>query len=257
MKILSNLVPLAVIGVLFISCSKDHSLTSRGTRIMKVVFTGDSVATYTFQYDSKNRLTSIVAGLDSFPEVDRILISYGADGKLSSCSFQGGKAIFYYSSTGQIVRRVVAFDSDNRDTIKNFYDYDAGGRLINDSSFWVGQTRSLRIRFNYDSNGNITMVENLTHYTGSLQTITLEEYEYDNKPNPYQTIGLTGYFIKGESVFLSKNTRVHQKWQNNLGMTVTLDGKFEYYGNGFPSKTNYTYTPVGYLNLKKVEYFYE
>jgi hypothetical protein len=257
MKPLFILVPLALIGVLVMSCSKDHSLNSDGRRISKVVFTGDSVVSYTYQYDKKSRLASIITGFNNLSEADRISLFYGADGKLSGCSFDGGKEIFYYSSTGRIVERIVSFARDNNDTIENFYDYDAVGRLISDSSFWKGQITSLRKRFNYDGNGNVATVENSTYFNGLARATLMEEYEYDNKPNPYQGIGQMGYYIEGETVFLDKNNRVHQKWQNNLGMTVTLDARFEYNGNGLPGKSNCTYTPAGYLNLNKVEYFYE
>ena len=121
------------------------------------------------------------------------------------------------------------------------YQVDAQGRITSRSEYDVeeeesGTKKRYTEQFFYDENGNITRVEGTSEKNSNEKDVTV--ITYDNKTNPYHTIGFVFGELEGAFNFLSlsKNNPVSIQWyEGDLVDQLT----YEYDELGNPTKTTY------------------
>jgi hypothetical protein len=254
----------------FYACRKDHSSNENSQRLKEEVYRwGDSISYSFFFYDDQGRLIaerdSVFSGI---LRLNKSLLEYDVQGRLSKVSYstsdpyiQSLSYSFVYDNNNQIIRKIeLASDGSVRRTA-NTYNYDTQGRLTTDSvyDYWSESVYSWTV-FTYGANDNVISWEN-NNKQGGAQSIKSISVSYDNKLNPYRSLGKVAYFIMNkyyDQFYLTRNNPTQIKYDDlNYGNT-TVDYKYEYSENGLPKKikivTTYGQTEA-YNDF--VEFYYE
>ena len=124
------------------------------------------------------------------------------------------------------------------------------GRLIRDSIDTYNYTD-----FVYDDNDNVVQAKEVTLAWGTTTKTSIKTASYNSDINPYNSLGLTLYFIRNYSAeLLSKHTRTKVIYEQKNFSPRT--GVYTYeYENGLPKKMTVTWD-YEYPYLETVDFYY-
>lgn len=262
MLLIRSVLLLSFFSFLLSRCSKNEQINANGNRLRKVIITGDSVAYTNYNYNKKNRLTSIIRKVEHLGSRPNIFIYYDIQGRMTKCLFFN-YAIYYfeYDNNDRIIKNVGVSLQASHDTAESIYTYDLRGRLIVDSSYSKNSPNySAYTKFSYDNDDNVIRSEIFINDNGNIQKVRSAQFEYENKASPYISIGEIGYFIEKNVFFLSKKNPVQEKHDDRDDLyngAVTIGYNFEYTPAGLPKKASYKFTPPGYANVYNIEFLYD
>ena len=223
------------------ACKKDQTVDNISTRLTQIVYErANWNDTTVFNYDAKNRLTSIAFTATR----NTITIEYDAQGRLLKKRGPGYIDSFVYDSNNLIKERINTPLIYQLAGYSSIYEYDGSGRLIADSSVTFypnGYRLAYGNGFAYDAKGNVTQVR---HFSSDGAVYGTSFYKYDDNPNPLSS----GYYISFFEA-LSKNNLIQDIFQN-------INYSYEYYSNKLPKKqTKDRLTYPG--DYHTANYFYE
>jgi hypothetical protein len=226
-----------------LSCKKETLPVAKGSQLkMTISKWYDSINYTSFNYDSQHRL---LAQIDSNNNGHKrsVRIEYNAQDRpiKITTAYTYNNTIFLpdqsdsliYDANGRIVKRVSLNSVININPTRNSYSYDAKGRLIADSihSYWANEIFGY-ITYTYDDNDNIIQAIDYEKLFGSMEIQNIMQGFYDSKTNPYKRLGILGYIINQNDLYLSRNNRNSEKYQG--GTILTFD--YNYYSNGLPKR---------------------
>lgn len=247
--------PAIILLAIFISsCQKEITFTTTDPEATpdamitrSVIKEGDSLLFLTYVYDSQKRLVSVIDSNNNDHQRSQLHFVYNAQGRFDSVAYIGAPVpisyLFLYNSKGQIVQRREPYTSSNPNPIRNKYGYDAAGRLIADSIINYWSNEAFRVySYSWDNNGNITESKTFDNNNGSFQLVQSRQFLYDNKPNPYYSIGKVLYFLgermNGGEYLLTRNNLTKKTFANGEYLTYT----YQYNSNGFPKSYTEIYS---------------
>ncbi|MBC7934643.1 MAG: hypothetical protein H7Y86_04690 [Rhizobacter sp.] len=226
-----RIIPAVILLFVFASCSNENNPDDQpGTRLVKVMDMEDPTdSSYydRFTYDNEGRVTEIFSG-----------------------SFGGILATFYYNGAG-----LKPYKMDGEfDETTHFFEYDASGRLIRDSSIdaiggtvylttysyfqgltvsdsWYEQTGAPRINqerdsFLLDAGNNVLQARYYRAddpYGDPSRLTFIEQFSYDNKVNPLGKLNIA-FLKKYDSHGIFETTLYYEYFQeHNLVKSEYID----------------------------------
>ena len=207
---------------MFSSCQKEATPGSTNQYLRKTTSrSGDSLNHTTYTYDNQNRLVSISSSFNQGQgEQYRIDITYDAQGRMASASQnRNGIDSFRYDNQNRIVQKLHITPSSTTYTGRSTYSYDTKGRLLADTlhSYWTNEIFEYTI-YTYDQNDNIIEVKVFRNNAGTFYVEKTMQLQFDNKTNPYYSLGPVQYFIfsdgNGLEYLLSRNNCIKKTFPN-------------------------------------------
>jgi YD repeat-containing protein len=160
--------------------------------------------------------------------------------------------VYTQDANGRIIKKTTTPGVNSNYTDNRSYSYDASGRLIADSQY-NGNTIARYVTYKYDTDGDITEVEQFIRNTTSFVTYGASTFNYDNKRNPYHQTGKLLYYISSLSSYISKSNVLIISAGSNPVSSLKYANK--YYSNGL-LKTSYSKDPF-WSTFERAEYIYK
>lgn len=232
-----------VIPFLLSSCSDDddNGGTGSGTirQITKLEVYEEII---TYNYDSKNRLSSYVSKYDNSTSTETF--EYDNNGKLvkltsiDSSDRDGDYSYVEFSYNGNTVTATEHYKynmQDMQDETIYVYTYTLNEKgLVTKKSTQSGY----HLLYTYDNNNNLTKSE---YYDGG-NLIETETWEYDNKNSLMSNMGVPAWFFVAYnddfSTFAGKNNAVKRTYKYKNNPIEEYEASYTYDADGYP--TSYT-----------------
>ena len=208
----------------FSSCQKEATPDSTNQYLRKTTSrSGDSLNHTTYTYDNQNRLVSISSSFNQGQgEQYRIDITYDAQGRMASARHtRNGTDSFRYDNQNRIIQKLGTPSVSTPYLERSAYAYDIKGRLIADTLYSVWSNEIFEYTaYTYDQNDNVTEVQVFRNNAGVFRVEKTMQLQFDNKTNPYYSLGPVQYFIfsdgNGLEYLLSRNNCIKETFPNGI-----------------------------------------
>ena len=248
---------------LFYACKKDDLPNQNNQLLQRMIFkSGDSILYTFFNYDAQNRL-AVITDSSNNGQLWKTFIEYNPLDKPTKFkvlyrnnptgSFIESSDSLLYNNDKQVVKKLFTSYSINPYKTINTYNYDAQGRLINDTiyDYWSDQVFGYTT-FTYDRHNNIIQWQDFYKSSGEMISPGIITASYNMESNAYKSLGLAVYFIRDDNFLLNEQNRTQVNYYDG-----SIDNyQYEYYSNRLPKKAVITYTMSSWSFVNNVEFFY-
>ena len=251
------------VSIVLISCEKENSLIKENTGvplIREVLMGGESY--YVYMYTVSNLISEEKSKLHytkhKYNDNNQLISSeyYYDPGMFSSCSTIALASMnrkewvnadntevsltrtYEYENDGALIRvRYIRPASDNKEYTEFIFE---NGLISRQSMYWQDKL-SHYVDYSYDARGNLLKAEKYQVLpTGEAKWLTINEYEYDDMRNPFQTFSrliTPGKYTSPNNIIKETYTG---NWEVDPGMqnVSVTEYRYEYNDMGYPIKVN-------------------
>ena len=153
---------------------------------------------------------------------------------------KSGTINYEYNDNGQLIKStyIASFGSSQYSK----FSYDGSSGMITKQTLYWDNKKTGYIEYSYDEKGNLVeeILYNYTPSTGVAEIITTTLYEFDNKTNPYKSIG--SLMIPGIETNINNITketcRIHVQANHGTDIEQITQMSYTYNTNGYPISKN-------------------
>jgi hypothetical protein len=254
---------LSVLSVVLISCEKENKLIFENTDVpllSRVLFYGENYHVYSYyvnnliceekskffytkhNYDDKNQLTKSEYYYDPGMVSSTYEVFWASMNRKEWVNPDNTRVsltkTYEYENDGQLIRVRYIRPSSVKPEYTEFT-FENG--MINRKSMYWQNALSSYIEYSYDSNGNLLKAEKYqVSSTGEAKLLTVNEYEYDDMRNPFQSFRrliTPGKYTNPNNITRETYT-THIEIDPGMQKVSVTNYTYEYNDMGYPVKVN-------------------
>jgi YD repeat-containing protein len=278
MPLARSLITALAFTCLFSACKKDDFPESGGKLLHRVVSDKDSLLSTTFCYDAQNRLVEIIDS-NRQGHIWETSVEYNAAGnpvkftnlyhwQSNSVSYGVVDSLVY--ENGSVIKKLQSYpySPNSKDFhVTHTYAYDTKGRLITD--FYGNSNRPDDVyaytNFIYDAADDIIAIQEFNKSSGVMDSIRSITVTYNSDENPYSSIGLILYYVRGQQyagdyhlLLLGKHNKTKVIYQYRNITLFTTNYTYKYDADGSLKRMFLSRSQGGQLNsTSSFDFFYQ
>jgi hypothetical protein len=262
---------------LFSACKKEDFPEIGDKVLQRVVSDKDSLMSSTFHYDAQNRLVELIDS-NRQGHIWQTAIDYNSGGNSvkittqhhwQSNSVDGGTVDSLVYENGRVIKKLQKWSYYSSPIpssfhVTNTYAYDTKGRLITD---YRGNSNRIDevygyTNFTYDADDNVTKIQEFKKSSGVMDSAQRTIITYNSETNPYNSIGLTLYFVTEDPLLLGKHNKTevvnylyYDYFQRHVE-GLTTEYAYQYDSDGLLKEMFISRTQGGLFNSAATYNFY-